>query len=246
MNAYFEGVFLGLALSVMVGPLLIALVSTSLEYGQKAGLFVALGVWLSDMTCFGLAYLGIGKLVDVSANANFELYVGIGGGVILTIFGLVYILGAREQMKLEQLNVGIGGGVILTIFGLVYILGAREQMKLEQLNVGQRDKESADSMNTNKPMYVHLIKGVLINTVNPFTIIFWSGVASTAITDKTQSGAFLFFLGIMTALVLLDSLKVLMADRVKSRLESGFILKFRLVSGVALIFFGVVMLVRVL
>lgn len=216
MNAYFEGIFLGLALSVMVGPLLIALVSTSLEYGQKAGLFVALGVWLSDMTCFGLAYLGIGKLVDVSANANFELYVGIGGGVILTIFGLVYILGAREQMKLEQLN------------------------------VGQRDKESADSMNTKKPMYVHLIKGVLINTVNPFTIIFWSGVASTAITDKTQSGAFLFFLGIMTALVLLDSLKVLMADRVKSRLESGFILKFRLVSGVALIFFGVIMLVRVL
>lgn len=216
MNAYFEGIFLGLALSVMVGPLLIALVSTSLEYGQKAGLFVALGVWLSDMTCFGLAYLGIGKLVDVSANANFELYVGIGGGVILTIFGLAYILGAREQMKLEQLN------------------------------VGQRDKESADSMNANKPMYVHLIKGVLINTVNPFTIIFWSGVASTAITDKTQSGALLFFLGIMTALVLLDSLKVLMADRVKSRLESGFILKFRLVSGVALIFFGVVMLVRVL
>jgi threonine/homoserine/homoserine lactone efflux protein len=216
MNAYFEGIFLGLALSVMVGPLLIALVSTSLEYGQKAGLFVALGVWLSDMTCFGLAYLGIGKLVDVSANANFELYVGIGGGVILTIFGLVYILGAREQMKLEQLN------------------------------VGQRDKESADSMNAKKPMYVHLIKGILINTVNPFTIIFWSGVASTAITDKTQSGAFLFFLGIMTALVLLDSLKVLMADRVKSRLESGFILKFRLVSGVALIFFGAVMLVRVL
>ena len=77
-------------------------------------------------------------------------------------------------------------------------------------------------------------------------IIFWSGVASTAITDKTESGALLFFLGIMTVLVLLDSLKVLMADRVKSRLESGFILKFRLVSGVALIFFGVVMLVRVL
>lgn len=216
MNAYFEGIFLGLALSIMVGPLLIALVSTSLEYGQKAGLFVALGVWLSDMTCFGLAYLGIGKLVDVSANPNFELYVGIGGGIVLTVFGLVFILGARKQMKLEQIS------------------------------LEERDKETTDSMNAKKPMYVHLIKGVLINTVNPFTIIFWSGVASAAISDKTQSGAFLFFLGIMTALVLLDSLKVLMADRVKSRLESGFILKFRLVSGMALIFFGVVMLVRVL
>ncbi len=216
MNAYFEGIFLGLALSIMVGPLLIALVSTSLEYGQKAGLFVALGVWLSDMTCFGLAYLGIGKLVDVSANPNFELYVGIGGGIVLTVFGLVFILGARKQMKLEQIS------------------------------LEERDKETTDSMNSKKPMYVYLIKGVLINTVNPFTIIFWSGVASAAISDKTQSGAFLFFLGIMTALVLLDSLKVLMADRVKSRLESGFILKFRLVSGMALIFFGVVMLVRVL
>ncbi len=216
MNAYFEGIFLGLALSIMVGPLLIALVSTSLEYGQKAGLFVALGVWLSDMTCFGLAYLGIGKLVDVSANPNFELYVGIGGGIVLTVFGLVFILGARKQMKLEQIS------------------------------LEERDKETTDSMNAKKPMYVYLIKGVLINTVNPFTIIFWSGVASAAISDKTQSGAFLFFLGIMTALVLLDSLKVLMADRVKSRLESGFILKFRLVSGMALIFFGVVMLVRVL
>lgn len=216
MNAYIEGIFLGLALSVMVGPLLIALVSTSLEYGQKAGLFVALGVWLSDMTCFGVAYFGIGKLVDVIANPNFELYVGIGGGIVLTIFGLVFILGARKQMKLEQLN------------------------------VEQRDGNPADYMNVQKPMYVHMFKGVLINAVNPFTIIFWSGVASTAITDKTESGALLFFLGIMTVLVLLDSLKVLMADRVKSRLESGFVLKFRLVSGVALIFFGVVMLVRVL
>ena len=49
MNAFLEGVFFGLSLSILVGPLLLALVSTSLEYGVRAvcGLPLVCGVVIS-------------------------------------------------------------------------------------------------------------------------------------------------------------------------------------------------------
>lgn len=216
MNSLLEGVFLGLTLSIMVGPLLLALVSTSLEYGVRAGLLVGLGVWISDIICFTAAYFGISELLEVIENPNFEPILGIGGGIVLTVFGLGFILGAKKKMKTE-----------------------------EQTNSSDEEKNKSLEIEKKHP-FSHIIKGVLINSVNPFTVLFWTGTASTVLVGKSSQDAFMFFLGIILTLVALDSTKVLMADKIKHRIESGFILKFRLVAGFALIFFGVIMLIRVL
>ena len=226
MNSLIEGIFLGLTLSIMVGPLLIALVSTSLEHGVRAGLFVGLGVWISDVICFSAAYFGIAELMSVIENPNFELIVGIGGGIVLMFFGLGLILGARSKMKSAK---------EVTVSALMVEDG--DEINEVDTLVLEEDKKHPIS---------HIIKGVLINSVNPFTILFWAGTASTVLVGKSSQDAFLFFLGIMLTLVTLDSAKVFMADKIKHRIESGFIVKFGLVAGGALIFFGIVMLIRVL
>ena len=206
MNDFLEGVFFGLSLSLLIGPLLLALVSTSLEYGIRAGLWVALGVWTSDIICFSLAYFGLKELTELIANPIFEPVLGIGGGILLALFGIGFIVGAKRKMKVD-------------------------------FNSKSQEKKST---------FAHYLKGLLINSLNPFTVIFWAGTASTVIVDKSSSGAFFFFIGIMLTLVCLDSTKVVLADKIKDRLTPQHILKFRLVSGIALIFFGVVMFIRVL
>lgn len=216
MNSLIEGVFLGLTLSIMIGPLLLALVSTSLEYGVRAGLLVGVGVWFSDVICFSAAYFGIGELLDVIENPNFEPIVGVGGGIVLTVFGIGLIVGARKKMK-----------------------------DTSTINQGDLEVLELDKIEQKHP-FSHILKGALINAVNPFTVLFWAGTASTVLVGKSNQDAFLFFLGIILTLITLDSAKVLMAAKIKHRIESGFILKFTLISGIAIIFFGIVMLIRVL
>ena len=206
MNDFLEGIFFGLSLSILIGPLLLALVSTSLEYGIRAGLWVALGVWTSDIICFSLSYFGLKQLTEIIANPIFEPVLGIGGGTLLALFGVGFIVGAKRKMKVE--------------------FSTKSQEK--------------------KSTLAHYLKGLLINSLNPFTVIFWAGTASTVIVDKSPSGALFFFIGIMLTLVCLDSTKVVLADKIKAKLTPEHILKFRLVSGIALIFFGVVMFIRVL
>jgi threonine/homoserine/homoserine lactone efflux protein len=216
MNSLIEGVFLGLTLSIMIGPLLLALVSTSLEYGVRAGLMVGVGVWCSDVICFSAAYFGIGELLNVIENPNFEPIVGVGGGIILTVFGLGLIVGAKKKMK-----------------------------DTNAIDQGDLEIVAAEEVERKHPLS-HMLKGALINAVNPFTVLFWAGTASTVLVGKSNQDAFLFFLGIMLTLITLDSAKVFMAAKIKHRIESGFILKFTLISGIAIIFFGIVMLIRVL
>ena len=50
MSFYFQGVTLGITLAFLMGPALFVLLQTSLNRGLKAGLFIALGIFLSDVS----------------------------------------------------------------------------------------------------------------------------------------------------------------------------------------------------
>lgn len=82
----FEGILLGLTLAVLVGPAFFALLQTSIHRGFKAGLFMAMGIFISDFTLVVITYLGLTQFIDFEHN---DLFFGIIGGAILIIFGTV-------------------------------------------------------------------------------------------------------------------------------------------------------------
>lgn len=86
MHPILQGSFLGLTLAVLLGPALFSLLQTSIHRGVKSGLFLALGIFLSDLTVVALAYLGF--LQVISQKSNNSLIAGIIGGIILIIFGV--------------------------------------------------------------------------------------------------------------------------------------------------------------
>lgn len=204
MNPLLNGIYWGLFLTILVGPIIFALIQAGVERGFRAGAMIGLGIWLSDIMYILLAYFGVYYLTKATEWQGFELTLGIAGGITLIILGIVTILGKPPKMDKKE---RVSGG------------------------------------------YLSLwVKGFLINTLNPFTVFFWVMITTTIVADKYADGhgAGWFFGGILGTVILTDCLKILMAKGLRRWLNRKHILLVRRISGIALIVFGIVLMVRVL
>ncbi|MCB0641065.1 MAG: LysE family transporter [Phaeodactylibacter sp.] len=92
LTALMDGLLLGLSLALLVGPILITILQTSLEQGFGAGIAVGSGIWVSD-TLFVLAtYFGIQYVDALIAWEGFNPLLGTIGGLILALIGLGFLL----------------------------------------------------------------------------------------------------------------------------------------------------------
>ena len=85
--AILEGLEMGLLLSMMIGPVFFALVTTSMDHGFKQSAILAFGVFLSDLVYVLVTYFGIQALTFIP---NVEQYLGFFGGLILIGFGISF------------------------------------------------------------------------------------------------------------------------------------------------------------
>jgi len=92
MNAFFPGIILGLTLTISVGPGFIALFQTSLVRGLSAGIILAIGMLLSDLTLVSISYFGLSELI----LGWDERITGMIAGVILIIIGGVSLFNPSE------------------------------------------------------------------------------------------------------------------------------------------------------
>jgi threonine/homoserine/homoserine lactone efflux protein len=203
-----EGIKIGLILSFMIGPIFFALVQTSVDEGFRAGLMVAVGIWVSDTSYVLGVYFGVSLLANVVNTQTFTLVLGVAGSILLIIFGLVTLLTIPKGLLTDTLPEYKRSSSYLSLF----------------------------------------IKGFLINTINPFTVFFWSSLMGTVVIKDGFNGtqAFGFFAGVLGTIVVTDLLKVFLAKRIRYSLRPVHLLWLRRISGAALIAFGVVLLVRVL
>lgn len=198
---------MGLALAILVGPILFSLIQRSIEQGIKAGLWVALGIWVSDLLFIGGIMLGIHQIAQMVESPLFEPILGVLGGFVL---------------------IGIGVGM--------FISKPAENM------------ESTSGLAILSSQWKLCLEGFLINTVNPFTVIFWTSLitARSIETDLFSINSLLFFSSIIGTIVFTDTLKVLLAKKISKYLQPKHILRMRKISGIALFCFGIAMMIRVM
>jgi len=96
LGTIWEGVLLGLALSVAAGPIFFMLVQLGIERGVVAGMTLSVGVLLSDVAYVILVYYGVEWLSELP---DFKWYMGLIGGSILIAFGLATILSKYKPPK---------------------------------------------------------------------------------------------------------------------------------------------------
>lgn len=207
MKSLIEGIQTGLILCFLIGPIFFTLLQTGVERGFRAGAMVGLGIWMSDILFVTVFYSSISRISELMQGDQISLYIGIGGSIILAMFGISALFTKP-------------------------VVASHKELQL-------RPSSSYFSL---------WIKGFLLNTVNPPTTLFWFTIVSTAVVNGganfTNQYAVLFFGGIIGTVATTDLLKVFMAKKIRRWLQPVHILWFRRISGIALIVFGVVLLIK--
>lgn len=184
---------------------------------------------------FSLIQVGI----EEGFRAGLSLALGIWISDFLFVFisfrSIRYISQIAETVQFRYI-LGIGGAIVLFIVGFMSL-----KKEIKSLPVKNNNP-------TGKSYLKHGITGFLINSLNPFTVFFWISVlgAYTLNTVHTQLEVYTFTAGILGTIMITDTLKVIMAKKIRGRLSLKNINWVRKISGASLIVFGVVLLVRVL
>ncbi len=92
MELLWNGIKLGLVLSVLTGPIVFALLQTSIEQGFRAGVMVAMGIWVSDLVFVSITYFGVAYVAELAKWDGLEFWLGIAGGIILLVVGASMLL----------------------------------------------------------------------------------------------------------------------------------------------------------
>jgi threonine/homoserine/homoserine lactone efflux protein len=104
MDVLFDGIKMGFLLAILVGPLFFALVQTGVEEGFRAGAMVGAGIWVSDASFVVLVYSGLSYIRQIVEGEAFTVTVGIGGSIILVVFGLGALLVKPPAFQLGSSN----------------------------------------------------------------------------------------------------------------------------------------------
>lgn len=99
LHPLFEGIILGLTVAISIGPALFALLQTSIKHGIKTGIFLAAGIFTSDLALVVGFYFGAARVVT---DVSYHLVLGIVGGVVMMAFGLFTFF--RKVPETEQIE----------------------------------------------------------------------------------------------------------------------------------------------
>ena len=159
----------------------------------------------------------------------------VGLGVWISDFLIVFLtflfikkLSTTIESESFQFWMGMAGGIVMIFFGLGSII------KKVELDMDQKKHEYKDYLG-------FWLKGFLVNTINPFTFLFWLTTISTYIIGRkiNNTEATIFLSSILFMIIASDSLKVILAKTIRTKLKAIHIQRFSQVAGIGLLSFGI-------
>lgn len=88
------------------------------------------------------------------------------------------------------------------------------------------------------------LKGFLINTFNPFVLLFWMGVA-TQVDYETENATLLFYAGLLSTVMFGDLVKIFFAHKIAQKMKPKHLSLLRAIGGIVLIICAIVMVYRI-
>lgn len=147
--------------------------------------------------------------------------------IVLLMYKFLNTIKSTIESDTFHFWMGLSGAIILLIFGIALLL-KKPVLNYEDIKIKKSDYLS------------FWLKGFLVNTINPFTFIFWMGIISTYMIGRQVSGSQLTILltTIIAVIILSDTFKVYLAHFLKKWLTPRHIDKISNFSGILLIIFG--------
>lgn len=95
-GAISQGIVLGITLAFIIGPSFFALLQTSIKHGFKIGFSLATGIFLSDLFCIILIFIGLANIITEADN---RFYITIVGGIVLVIIGFASVIMRKKHVQ---------------------------------------------------------------------------------------------------------------------------------------------------
>lgn len=197
MDYLIQGILLGLLLSYLPGPLFFGLLQVGIERGFRAAVSYASGIWVCDIFF-----------------------------VLITYFGVSYLLALTEVKGFNIVLTMIGGGILIfTGFGTL----------LTRASYIQHETRIIDQVS----LFGLFLRGFFFNLFNPGTIFFWLGISSQlSAYQPGPKNALFFFCGMWGGLVSSDILKAFLSKQIKEKLTGKVIHYIKTIISLMLIGFG--------
>jgi threonine/homoserine/homoserine lactone efflux protein len=155
------------------------------------------------------------------------------GFIAATYFGMTWLLAHLDQ-DLFKYYIGMLGGIILILFGASSLL---TKIKIDR---------TAQPINA-RTLSGFFLKGIAINSINPFTFIFWIGTTGAYVIENNLPplDATVFYSSIIGTIAFFDILKIWAAKQLRAHLQPHHIVLMRRIAGIALIFSGILLIGRI-
>lgn len=181
------------------------------------------------------------SIIETSIARGHRLAVSIATGVLvsdaLIITASFMSIGKLMNDETVSSFAGVTGGVLLLFFGLYYVWKPVTSPKAIQITGAAR--------------FSHLLfflKGLAINTFNPFVLLYWISAVSLVSVDKEMSKAemFIFFTAAIGCNFFFDLLKTFLAGKLKHLLTPRSMNFISKAVGIGIIYFGMRLLWKTL
>ena len=172
-------------------------------------------------------------LIQTSIEKGFASGAGMAVGIALsdTLYIVVATFGVTLLANNSgfQLWLGLAGGVIMLLFG---------SSSLTRKVKGNQQEQTI--IVNGKSVGRQLVKGFLLNGINPFVLLFWLGVASMVALNYryTFELKVAFFAATILTVLLLDFVKAFAANKLRNLLTPLFMTWMNRIVGVVLIIFS--------
>jgi threonine/homoserine/homoserine lactone efflux protein len=173
-------------------------------------------------------------LINISIKNGFRSAFYFALGVVLSDGFYISIIEFSKSLAglidSHKYWVALVGSILLIGFGISSMIA----------KVSDPKEIAIKSDISRKDLFFEVIKGFVMNALNPFVLFFWIGVSTTLVVNKSdQSWApFVFFSATLTTIFLTDLLKGALAINLKKIMTVRFISLLNKISGIGLILFG--------
>lgn len=175
-------------------------------------------------------------LLQTSIQEGFKAGLSFAFGVFssdaLLIIVCYFSASQLDLLSGHKQELGITGGAVLIGFGLVQLI---------------RKPRIKDVQDSRKAVHAHyLLKGFMLNTLNPMVLLFWLSVVGIVAMRKhyTAVDESVFFCSVLGTVLSTDVLKCYLANRLKRVMTPKIVHRLNLITGIILLGFGVELIVR--
>ncbi|MCG8474817.1 MAG: LysE family translocator [Cytophagales bacterium] len=177
-------------------------------------------------------------LIQTSLKKGFPYGMAMAVGIALSdsIYIAICYLGVSRWAENEYFNTWFGliGGFIMLIFGFLSIFKRVENL------VTNAERKEINKITGRRGLLSQMLKGFLLNIVNPFLLVFWLGVVGPIANDASfTKEQVLVCLGmIVFSVFCMDTLKSHLAGRLSNIITPRVMQVVNRVVGLALIVYS--------